>query len=313
MDPRLLRTFIAVVESRGFARAAEALGCAQPTVSAQVAALEGDLGTTLFYRDRRPVRLTPQGEALLVHARTILNEIEAARDSVAGLLGTHRGTVRLGTYSSATAGYVPQLLQQFAARFPQVSVRLVELGSGDMEDAAIGGEVTLFLRQTLPPLSGVLFDRLPLWREDFKVVIPPGHPLARSRRPLSPAALLKYGLVMTGHDVTDGLAADPFWRSLGEPPNVVYEVTQPQSLIELVRAGIGIGVLNQLALDVSRAEGLVTRAIAHPEAVREVAVYWLRSRALSAAATALLDFMAGEMDVPKSTKSVKQRGRPSFD
>jgi DNA-binding transcriptional LysR family regulator len=303
MDAKMLRTFISVVENRGFANAAEALHCSQPTVSAQIAALEDDLGAALFDRDRRPVQLTPPGEALLAHARTILNEFEAARGSVSDFLGARRGTVRLGTYPSATAGYIPRMLQQFKELFPLVKIHLVELGGAYMEQAAISGEINLFLRQTTPPLSSTLFESHPLWRENFKVVMPPDHDLARKRGAIAPEELLKHELIMTGRYQTEAILTHPLWHSLREPPRVVYEVSQPQSLIELVRARIGIGVTTDLALHVSRLDGLAVRSIAHPEAVRDVSVYWPKNRALSAAARALLDFMVGTADVPSCTTS----------
>ena len=135
------------------------------------------------------------------------------------------------------------------------------------------------------------------------------HELAKETAPLSPQILLRHELILTGRHVPDSLVTHPFWRSLGERPNIIYEVIHPQSMIELVRARIGIGVLNQLALNVSRVDGLVARAIAHPEAVRNVSVYWLRSRALSAAARALLDFMIEEADVPDCAISTRQPRR----
>jgi DNA-binding transcriptional LysR family regulator len=306
MDIRSLRTFISVVENRGFAHAAEALHCSQPTVSAQIAALEEDLGAELFYRDRRPVQLTPPGEVLLTHARAILNELEAARGSVSDFLGARRGTVRLGTYPSATAGYIPLMLQQFKELYPQVKIHLIELGGAYMEQAATSGDVNLFIRQTTPPLSSTLFHNRPLWREDFKIVMPPDHELAQSSGPVAPADLLKHELIMTGRYQTEGILTHPFWHALGEPPNVIYEVSQPQSLIELVRAGIGVGVTTELALYVSRSDGLTVRSIAHPAAVRDVSLYWPRNRALSAAARALLDFMIGTADTPSCVVSTRK-------
>jgi len=309
MDVRLLRTFIAVAENRGFAHAAEALGYSQPTVSAHIAALEEDLRGSLFYRDRRPVELTPPGEALMIHARAILGEVEAARESMSDFLGVRRGSVRLGTYPSATAGYVPRLLHQFKERYPQINIQLVEGTSSSVEEAAVSGEITLFLRPTFPPVASALFDSHPLWREDFKVIMRTDHELAEQSGPLLPQILLQHELIITGRRVPESLLTHPFWRSLGERPNIIYEVIHPQSMIELVRARIGIGVLNQLALNVSRVDGLFARAIAHPAAVRDVSVYWLRSRALPAAARALLDFMIEEADVPDCAISTKQQKR----
>jgi DNA-binding transcriptional LysR family regulator len=310
MDIRSLRTFISIVENRGFAKAAEALHYSQPTVSAHIAALEEDLGASLFHRDRRPIQLTPPGAALLPHARAILNQMEAARGDVSDFLGAKRGTVRLGTYPSATAGYVPTLLAQFQAAYPLVEIQLVELGGAYMEQAAIAGDINLFLRQTTPPLSSTTFDSLPLWQEDFKVVFWAEHALAGSMGPIAPTELLRHRLIMTGRYQTEGILTHPFWHRLGEPPKLAFEVSQPQSLVELVKARQGVGVTTALALQVSRVEDLVVRSIDDPLAVREVCLYWPRARALSAAALALRDFMYRTASLPSCTRPLAQRTAP---
>lgn len=306
MDVRSLRTFIAVIENRGFAAAAEALHYSQPTISAHIASLEEELRVELFHRDRRPVQLTPPGSALLPHARAILDQMEAARGDVSDFLGAKRGTVRLGTYPSATAGYIPRLLDQFREKHPLVDIHLVELGGAFMEQAAISGEVNLFLRQTTPPLSSVKFDSVPLWQEDFKVICWPGHELAEIPGPVQPNELLRHKLIMTGRYQTEGILTHPFWHHLKEPPKLAFEVSQPQSLIELVRSKQGVGVTTALALQVSRVENLVVRGIDDPLAVRDVRLYWPKNRALSSAAETLRNFIYSSASIPSCTRQLDQ-------
>lgn len=294
VELRWLTSFLAVVEHQGFANAAEALHCSQPTISGQVAALERDLGTPLVERSRRPVELTPAGQAFLPHARGILAGIDSGRGTVAQILGLQQGEVKLGTYPSATAGYLPHLLTRFTRRYPGIRVGLVELGGADLASAAMNREVDLFLRQTTPPLPETTFDRQPMWTEPFKVVIPPDHPFAKDPGPMAAAVLLETPIIVTGRFRPDSILTHPFWRSLGRLPTVAYEVGQPQSLIELARAGLGVGVTTQLALNVSNPHELVIRDIDDPQAVREVAVYTPRQRTLSPATHAMLQCMLTE-------------------
>lgn len=311
MEIRSLKAFVAVVETGGFAKAAEALFCSQPTVSAQISALERELGAQLLDRGRRPVELTESGRAMLQHARAVLDQIESARGSVSDVLGARRGTVRLGTYPSATAGYVPSLLQLFHHDHPLVRVHLVELGGAYLEQAALGGEVDLFLRQTIPPLSSSQFFSEPLWRERLKVIADSSHHLG-SVDLVAPQALLGQPLIMTGHYPLNTLLSHPLWRDLGEPPTLAYEVSHAQSLIELVRAGLGIGVTTALALHLSRVGNLVIKDIDHPGAVRDVSVYWTSSRRPSAATQALLDFMTTVAPVPPVTESIRTASHGSL-
>lgn len=270
-----------MVDERGFANAAAALYCSQPTVSGQIADLERELSTRLFVRDRRPVQLTQAGEVFLAHARSVLAEVEAARTSVSDVVGLTKGNVRLGAYPSATAGCIPELLRRFGERYPGIRIQLTELGGVYLHQAALDGEVELFLRQTMPPVDTSLFAHTLLWEEDFKVIVHPDHPLAGDDAPVPPSALLEHPLITTGKYHPDSLMAHPFWRGLGQRPLISYEVSQPQSLISLVRAGMGVGVTTALALHVSETAGLRVRSIDSPDAIREVGLYRPRRRPLS--------------------------------
>jgi DNA-binding transcriptional LysR family regulator len=291
VEMRWVRTFLAVIDNQGFARAAQVLRCSQPTISSHMAALEQELGTPLFQRDRRPVELTQAGAALLPHARAIAMELDAARSSVSDVLGLRQGTVSLGAYPSATAGYVPGLLERFHQRYPGIVVRLLELRADDLATATVDGQAELIVRPTNPPLPAATFACLPLWRERYQAVLHPTHPLVKSPGPLSPKDLTDQALILTGHGELTS-PEHPLWRQLESPLTVTYEVTQPQSLVELVRAGLGLGVTNQLSLHLSVTDGLVIRDIDDGAAVRDIFVWWLSRRTQSPAARALLGFMA---------------------
>ena len=311
MEFRHVRTFVTVVDQRGFASAAHALYCSQPTISSHVAELERELGTPLFARDRRPVELTQAGEAFLGHARTLLREIEAAHHTVSGIVGLTRGTVRLGTYPSATVGFVPGVVQAFTAAHPGIQVSLVESGGAQLPDMALDHEVDLFLRQTVPPLDDSAFACDVLWREDFMVVAHPDHPLAREETAVPADRLLEHALVVTGQFDPDSLMAHPFWASLPRRPSFAFQVAQPQSLLALVAANMGVGVTTELALRVSRAEGLVIRRVASPLAVREVALYSPRRRSPSPAAAALTAFIRDPGRLPPGCRAPATDPRPA--
>jgi DNA-binding transcriptional LysR family regulator len=95
MELRQLSYFLAVAEERNFTRAAQRIPIAQPAISQQIRRLEAELGERLFLRDRRGIRLTAAGQALLPHARTMLADAAHAREAVAALSGLRTRTLGL--------------------------------------------------------------------------------------------------------------------------------------------------------------------------------------------------------------------------
>ena len=96
MELRQLAYFVAIAEERNFTRAAERIPIAQPSISQQIRRLEAELGERLLLRDRRGIRLTPAGQALLPHARTTLQDAEGGREAVAALSGLLTGRLTVG-------------------------------------------------------------------------------------------------------------------------------------------------------------------------------------------------------------------------
>lgn len=284
-----LETFVAVVDGGGFTVASEMVHRSQSRVSAHVAALERALGAYLFDRRHRPVVLTDAGEAFLPHARAILAHLGRGHSDVDAVLGLTRGHVVLGSYPSASAAFVPGLIDAFERRYPGVQLDLVEQRTLDLGDSLIAGNVHLSLRPRVPgPRADGLCSQS-LWREDLVAVVPCGHPLATFQEPLSLAAIAEYPLVTIGRRSLDApvlYETQHAFLVAGLHPDIAWQTDQPQTLMNFVRAGLGVGVTNKLAAEISETSSLtVARLAAHG---REVAVFWDDRRHQSVAAQALL-------------------------
>ncbi|HWV21371.1 MAG TPA: LysR family transcriptional regulator substrate-binding protein [Devosia sp.] len=129
------------------------------------------------------------------------------------------------------------------------------------------------------------------------------HELTRLPGRIPARALLEHPLIMTGRYHTDAILTHPFWHRLGQPPRIAFEVSQPQSLFELVRAELGVGVTTALAVHVSRIDDLVVRSIDDDMAIRDVCLYWPRSRALSIASQIVKTFMLEHASLPPSARA----------
>jgi DNA-binding transcriptional LysR family regulator len=144
-ETELLRSFVAVAESRGFTNAAKLLNSTQSTVSAQIHRLEHEAGHSLFVRSTRSVQLTSAGETLLGYARTILRLNEDARLRLSGV--RHAGRVRVGANEDLTSSWLPNVLQRLGCQYPEIEVeleigigpRLFEMVETQELDLAVGG------------------------------------------------------------------------------------------------------------------------------------------------------------------------------
>ena len=139
MELRHLRYFIAVAESGNLSRAAEKLFIAQPPLSVQIRQLEQDMGTPLFVRHPKGVRLTAAGEALLPEARALLDRAARLKDTLHG--DGARGTLSLGYVPSASSTVLPELIRVLRTAHPGLHLELREMISSDQAEALVMGHL----------------------------------------------------------------------------------------------------------------------------------------------------------------------------
>ncbi|HUS61007.1 MAG TPA: LysR substrate-binding domain-containing protein [Acidimicrobiales bacterium] len=174
MDLRQLATIVAVAEQGSFSAAAVALHTVQSNVSAHIARLEKDLGTSLF--DRAAGALTEEGQLVVERARRIAREVESLQADLTALHDVVAGTVRLGTIGTTARWLVPRLLAVIAERHPGVRLVVSEGTSTTLEPRLISGSIDIALLNL--PLHVPELETEPMFEEDLLLVVPPTHPLA---------------------------------------------------------------------------------------------------------------------------------------
>lgn len=147
IDPTLLRTLAAVARSRSFSRAAQQLGLRQSTVSQHVQRLEAQLGRRLIARDTHSVEPTPEGEAVLGFARTVLDAHERLERTLGG--GAVRGKLRFGASEDFVQTRLAEVLRDFRASYPSVDLELTVSLTSLLTGQAERGELDLFLGKRL--------------------------------------------------------------------------------------------------------------------------------------------------------------------
>jgi DNA-binding transcriptional LysR family regulator len=177
VELRHLRYFLAVAEELNFSRAAERLHIAQPALSAQIRALEGQLGCALFTRTTRHVALTPQGELLLDEARDILGRVDAALARVEAAGRVERRVLRIGFAAHGAGELGVEVLRRFADRAPSTETELVSASTLQELQRHVLERATDVAFVWLPLLYDELAAQLLLVDPRF-VAMHPGHRLA---------------------------------------------------------------------------------------------------------------------------------------
>lgn len=287
-------SFVAVARHGGFSAAAEALYRSQPRISMHVVELERVLGVRLFDRSTHPAVLTPEGRAVLPRAIAVLEQVQALSDGVGTASGDIHGEVRLAIYPSASAFLLPELFAHLGAAHPGVRLTLREGATRELGGLLRCGEAELAVRPRQPPVDDERLASSVLWREPLVAVVPMGHPLAGEREvALGDLAGLPLITIGEGEDRTSSqfettLAFD----QAALTPRVAFRSNQPQTLVALVRGGLGTGVTNALAMTTSNLDGVCLVPISDIACQREVAVWWRTDEHTSPATAAVREVIA---------------------
>lgn len=304
-----LETFVAVIDHGSFSGAARELHRAQSRVSTHVASLERALGGLLVDRSHRPVGPTELGTAFLPHARAVLAELDRGMEAVEEHSGTLRGTVVIGCHPSVSAGFLPRVLAGIHAEHPFVRVELTEHTTPDLVSGIGSGRFHIAIHSLAADPPSEDLQSVHLWTEQFVAVLPPGHPLLPADR-LDPEALPAHPLIAIAQP---GACVDPDTGSAltawGLDLPLAWRSEQPQTVVNLARAGLGVGVLNALAATICDTAGMHVVPVGTIEEGRMVAA--TRDRRMAFAPSVDVVFRAllaaeppaGMLPAPRSGRS----------
>jgi DNA-binding transcriptional LysR family regulator len=178
MDIHQLETFLAVVDEKGFSRAAKRLHRTQPAVSQVVRKLEEDLGETLFERTARDGTLTAAGEVLSDYARRMLALRAEATSAMAELKSLNRGRLSIAA-NEFTCLYLLPVLDRFRRLCPQILVSVQRSLASKIPDDLLERSVELGILSFRPDAD--LFRSITVYTDQMAFVVNPGHPLAKEK------------------------------------------------------------------------------------------------------------------------------------
>ncbi|MEJ2695961.1 MAG: LysR family transcriptional regulator [Candidatus Sulfobium sp.] len=293
MDFYQLSYFSKVARTGSVSRAAAELFISQPAVSKQIKALEEELGERLFDRLGKRVFLTRAGEVLYAHAEKILRSVEAAKTAVRDMAEECSGKLVIGTSDHISLHRLPDLLKRYIMTFPRVDLKLQCHRSETILDMVARNAVDLGVI-TLPAFHGGSLVSTTVWSDPMSLVFPRGHPLEKMSV-VRLRDIANYGMILPESDTTTRKTIDLAFSHKKLTPNVAMEVAYIETIKGLVKAGLGISVLPDKAVEQEVKSGVLGRARpADAVFTRRLGVIYLKEKFLSRPAREFLNLLEEE-------------------
>jgi LysR family hydrogen peroxide-inducible transcriptional activator len=318
MNLRDLKYIIAVAETRHFGKAAQQCFVSQPTLSGQIKKLEDELGVAIFERTNRSVEVTPVGEAILGHARQMLEQADAITQLAHAQQDPLAGALRIGAIPTLSPHLMPLILTPLKKRHPQMKLVLSEEMTDTLLQRLHNHEIDAALLATAADEPDL--ESNPLFDEPFWVAYPSSHPFytkqSITQRDLDNENVL---LLSEGHCLADQameVCQIKQRQSQGEMSDL--RASSLETLIQLVKADFGITLVPALAMGGSwtTGSGVVAQPLKIAGASRRISLLYRRSfprrAALQAFASIILDNLPNTVrpvgiNRPAKKKAVKKK------
>lgn len=292
MHARVLRYLDEVVRCGSIRKAAEHLHVAPTAVNRQILDLEAELGTPLFERIHKRLRLTPTGEMVLAHVRATLREHAALRERIAELQGARSGEITVAATTGLAGSLLPSLVHEFRQRHPGIAVRVIDLPVADIAATVEGGDADLGLAYDLPERPALRALATSEWQ--IGAIVPPRHALARQSSVLL-SECVGHPLILPAPPLSIRSLLDEAFASNAIEVTPVAESTSMALIQRLVMLGEGIALLNPLDVMEERSRNaLVFVPLRDAHLQRQTLVLAARARGQLSAAGELMAQSIGE-------------------
>lgn len=291
-----LQYFCAAAEELSFTRAAAKLFISQQSLSSHISRLEDELGVVLFNRTQ-PVTLTEAGECLYRHSKILLNQKQQAEKELQDLNDFRRGDLVVGVSTSRGAIILPEILPEFHRRFPQISLRLVEGTTQQINEALYDGRTDLNIGFAVNDPDNIHEDLLST--ETLVCVVPLSYlndptigPLPEPGTPQDLRAFAACPFIRMSPDSWLGSIFDRCCQDQDISPEIVLETASMSTLMSLCEAGMGAIILPKIFVHTKmpicyrqdRWNSIAVYPLRYAAGSRAITVSYLRGHYLSRAA-----------------------------
>ncbi|MGH9766652.1 MAG: LysR family transcriptional regulator [Blastocatellia bacterium] len=244
LDIRHLKLIVAVTEEKSVTRAGERLNLTQSALSHQLRDIEDRLGTPPFLRLNKRMLPTQAGERLLGAARQVLDELKRVEDEIEQMASNSKGTLRFSTECYTCYHWLPGLLKEFNRKFPGVEVRIILEATRQPIQALLNGKLDLAIVSRAPRDKRLRYQ--PLFKDEVVGIMKPDHPLT-ARPYLRPGDFADQHLFLYVEPKESDLFR-LFFSTTSVRPAKVSQVQLTEAILEMVKAGLGVGMMARWAV-----------------------------------------------------------------
>lgn len=286
MELRELEFFIAICEELHFTRAAEKLGISQPALSRQIIALEDKLGVRLFDRLGKKIAITEAGKILQEESKKIFSNIKYIYEQIGELQKVKRGKLIIGAMSEELSQLASVIFLEIHRMYPYLQMKIIM--SDNIEDRVIQNEIDIAL--THIPIENEQLTNIPLYNEEFYLVVPFDHHLAE-REKVDFEDIKDIQLVLSPKNHNCRKLIDDAATSMGFVLKPIIELTDVNSILSIIKAGIGATILPNTLLASENAEKLKAIKIVNPSISKEIAIVHHKEKYIGSAARNFIDLL----------------------
>jgi LysR family transcriptional regulator, low CO2-responsive transcriptional regulator len=286
MDFDQLETFLEVARLSSFSRAAERRFRTQPAISAQIRALEDEVGARLLDRSGGKVAITAAGKVFQQYAEETLEQRRVTLVALAEMHRIPRGEIVVAANEGTCLHILPEVFAEFKRQYPKVAVGVKRLEHNKILEAIVENSCDFGVISM--PVNDKRLTVVPIHRDELAVITAPDHALAVHAK-ASVAEVLQYPLLLPKFGRTRD-ALENIFDERHLKPSISMELDSSELLKRFVAAGIGVGfIARSNVVEDLRAKVLAVLDIADASVQRDLALVFRKDKALSRAALAFID------------------------
>jgi len=287
MEFRVLKYFVTVAEELNITRAAEKLNISQPPLSNQIKNLEDELGTTLFARGKRHLKLTESGQLLYRHAKEILSLAENTSNEIKLMGKGMNGTIAIGLVEGSAPDIASKWIESFMKEYPDIKFRIMDGNSDELIERLRSGLINLAV--ITAPCDQTLLNSFKVGQEKMTAFMSRENPLSALPGDTLDLAMLKnQPLIVPSREAINDMIFNWF-REIDSVPRIVCKMDNYLDVAALAGGNVGVSIFPKTSYVLN--QKIVAKEIVNSGRFVDYLFVWLKGKPLPIADETFIDFV----------------------